>query len=146
MDAAHPPLQITVTPNNAQRPAATGFWQDSDGPSFKDVLDTLNPLQHIPVISTLYQSLTDDKPSTGANIIGGTLFGGAFGLLGSIVNAIVQNETGNDIGGNLMATLTGESPSPTNAVTPPETSTPTEHYLTASQRSAYNAYVSVQNA
>ena len=32
----------------------------SDGFSFLDVLDIINPLQHLPVISTLYRQVTGD--------------------------------------------------------------------------------------
>ncbi|MGQ3031076.1 MAG: hypothetical protein ACT60Q_22290, partial [Ferrovibrionaceae bacterium] len=31
-----------------------------EGFSFKTVLDTINPLQHIPIVSTIYRELTGD--------------------------------------------------------------------------------------
>lgn len=139
------PLQLTIHPANAEvKP--TGFWQE-DGPSFKDVLDTINPLQHIPIVSTLYQSLTGDKPSTGSQIAGGTLFGGALGLLSAIFNSIVETETGTDIGGNLLAAITGNpTPGPQNTSPATQAAPPQEHFVSASQRTAVNAYVSVQNS
>jgi len=151
MDAVTPPLHITITPPTAEPKATSGFWQD-DSPSFKDVLDTINPLQHIPIVSNLYQSMTGDIPSTGAKIAGGTLFGGALGLLGSIIGSIIEAQTGKDIGGNLLAALTGDSAGDTATSAPPQSSptneTPPapERFVSASRRSAYNAYVSVQSA
>ena len=146
MTTIHQPLQITIPPANAQSKPATTFWQ-GDSPSFKDVLDTLNPLQHIPVISSLYQSLTGDKPTPGAQIIGGALFGGALGLVGSVANTIVQTQTGTDIMGNITSAITGE-PTPGPAQTTASAEPPSEptHFVSASLRSAYNAYVSVQSA
>ena len=38
------------------------FAEGDDSPSFKDVLDTINPLQHIPIINTIYRELTGDQP------------------------------------------------------------------------------------
>lgn len=142
-------LQLTVHPQPAE-PKTASFWGgDDDGPSFKDMLDTINPLQHIPIISNIYQSLTgDSKPSTGSQIAGGTLFGGALGLLGSIINSIVEGETGTDIGGNIMSALTGTPTAKTAVAVPEQTAAalPADTYLNASHRSAYNAYVSVQKA
>ncbi len=146
MDPIRQPLQITVPPATAQAKPAGNFWQE-DGPSFKDMLDTINPLQHIPVVSTLYQSLTGDKPSTGAQIAGGALFGGALGLFGSVINSIVESQTGADIGGNIMAAITGTpTPGPQTVAAAEEPASEPAHFISASQRSAYNAYISVQSA
>ena len=41
-----------------------------DGFTFFDFLDIINPLQHIPVISTIYRSLTGDKIDPGSRIAG----------------------------------------------------------------------------
>ena len=44
-----------------------------DGFTFLDFLDMVNPLHHIPIVSTLYQSITGDTIDPGAKIVGGTL-------------------------------------------------------------------------
>lgn len=74
-----------------------------DGLTFEDVLDTLNPLQHLPVVSTLYREATGDDISGASRVAGGTLYGGVFGLIGSAVNWLVEETTGDDIGGHVMA-------------------------------------------
>lgn len=49
-----------------------------------DVIDIVNPLQHIPIVSNLYQSATGDTISSVAQIVGGGLFGGPVGALVSM--------------------------------------------------------------
>jgi hypothetical protein len=48
---------------------------------FSDLVDIVNPLQHIPVVSNLYQSATGDTMGAIAQIIGGGIFGGPIGAL-----------------------------------------------------------------
>ena len=79
------------------------------GLDFSDVLDIVNPLQHLPVISSLYRSLTGDDISPVARIAGGALYGGPLGLISSVVNTAVEGVTGKDIGGNIIAVLFDES-------------------------------------
>jgi hypothetical protein len=71
--------------------------------SFKDVLDTLNPLQHLPVISTIYREVTGDEPGAGARLAGATLYGGPIGLGVELVNCAIDDNTGKDMGGHMVA-------------------------------------------
>ncbi|MDH3703207.1 MAG: hypothetical protein OEU46_18035 [Alphaproteobacteria bacterium] len=84
----------------------------TDGFTFRDLLDIINPLQHIPVVSTAYRAATGDTLDPGARLLGGVLFGGIGGLAAAVVNAVVEQETGNDIGGNIVAALTGDNGNP----------------------------------
>jgi hypothetical protein len=84
-----------------------GYWSNGKAPSFHDLLDAVNPLQHIPVISTIYQKLTGDTPSPADDIWGGLLFGGPLGMLGGIANEIVKQASGKSIGDNMLAAITG---------------------------------------
>lgn len=79
--------------------------------SFSTLLDAINPLQHIPIISTLYQQITGDKPAAISQLAGGALFGGPLGLLFSGANVAVEKASGNDIGGHIYTAFT----SPTDA-------------------------------
>jgi hypothetical protein len=106
------------TPNLGTRTADSASvenWFGKDGFDFKDLLDIVNPLQHLPVISTLYRALTDDTLEPGPRILGGTLFGGIAGFVSSIANAVYENETGKDIGATALALITGDS-APATAV------------------------------
>ncbi|MCC6598314.1 MAG: hypothetical protein IT559_05960 [Alphaproteobacteria bacterium] len=72
---------------------------------FADLLDMVNPLQHIPVLNTVYREITGDTIRPISQIIGGAVFGGPLGAAGGIVNAIVQEETGSDLTGAAMALM-----------------------------------------
>ncbi len=87
----------------AQAPA-----KNHDGMSFGDLLEVINPLQHIPIISTIYRELTGDTITPAARIAGDALYGGLMGLASSVVNEVVEGTTGKDIGGHIWATLFGD--------------------------------------
>ena len=80
---------------------------------FEDLLDVVNPLQHIPIVSNLYREMTGDEISAPARILGGFLFGGPVGLVASAVNAIAEEATGRDLGEAAIATLFGDETDPT---------------------------------
>ena len=132
------PLQLTIHPLPDQTAANTSgqFWA-SDVPSFKDLLDTINPLQHIPLLSDIYQSLTGDVPSSGANILGSTLLGGPIGLLSSVIGEIVKTQTGKDVSGNLLAMINSEKSTSLADNTATGAPSPVNH-------AAYAAYLQTQ--
>jgi hypothetical protein len=79
-----------------------------DDLSFWDVLDVINPLQHIPLLSVAYREITGDQLHPTARVLGGALYGGPLGLMAGAMNAAFEQETGRDIAGNAMAVLRGE--------------------------------------
>ncbi len=92
-------------------PVATDSNADSGPDSsfgFGDLLDIVNPLQHIPVISTIYRHLTGDGIGIGEKIAGDTLYGGVVGFLGSIGDAIFTEVTGKSAGDTVYAALFGD--------------------------------------
>lgn len=99
--AAQPTASVTVT-----APAPIKAFSDGgDGPSFKDVIDIINPLQHIPVINTIYRHLTGDEEGAVADVGGGALYMGPVGLIGSLVDLAVKSESGKSIGDNILSWL-----------------------------------------
>lgn len=88
------------------------LW-DGDGFSFSDLLDAVNPLQHLPVVGALYRELTGDHIGTVSRLAGGALFAGIPGLIGSAVNAAFEVVTGKDIGETAFAYFFDDTPSPT---------------------------------
>ena len=78
-----------------------------EGVTFHDVLEMFNPLQHLPVIGTVYREITGDEPKPGVRLIGGLLFGGPTGMLAAGINNAIEYHTGRDIGGELVAAVTG---------------------------------------
>ena len=76
---------------------------DGEGFSFSEFLDLINPLQHIPVVSTIYRDLTGDEIGAGARVLGSAIFGGIPGIASSLVNLFIEDQTGKDIGEHALA-------------------------------------------
>ena len=92
-----------ASPPAAVKAARAG--KDNQSFGFADILDIINPLQHIPVISTLYRKLTGDLMSPTAEILGGALFGGIIGAVTSVADVLWTQATGKDFGDTVYAWL-----------------------------------------
>ena len=94
-----------------QRDAATDTrMADSGQPlGFGDLLDIANPLQHIPVVSEIYRSLTGDNISGSAQVVGDALYGGPLGLVSGVFSSAIQTAEGRSPGRALVAALGGET-------------------------------------
>ncbi|HEY4124539.1 MAG TPA: hypothetical protein VGM36_08000 [Rhizomicrobium sp.] len=88
-------------------PAKAASNDDDSGFSFDDFLDVINPLQHLPVISTIYRALTHDTIKPVERIAGDTLYGGLWGFVSSVANVAFEKITGKDFGDTAIALLTG---------------------------------------
>jgi hypothetical protein len=95
--------EANLSPYQARLARAPEIANDDFLGSFSDVLDAINPLQHIPIVSTLYREISGSSISQGAKLIGDTLFGGPLGFLSSLFSSIMEDVTGNDLGGHLIA-------------------------------------------
>jgi len=73
--------------------------------TFADALDVVNPLQHIPGVSAAYQEATGDEIKSAPQVAGDILYGGIPGLLGGAASAIVEEATGDSLGGHAMAAV-----------------------------------------
>lgn len=93
------------------------LWQNGDF-SFGDILDVINPLQHIPIVATIYRNLSGDALGMAPRVIGGALWGRLGGLMAGVVNAVVEWFTGKDIGDHVYAFFFGDpkSSSPSDAL------------------------------
>ncbi len=101
----------SVSPGTLQAQPLTPHGQQAtpaaaeEGFDFFDLLDFVNPLQHIPVVSTIYRAATGDEISPAARIVGGGIFGGIPGLISSAANAALEVATGQDVGEMAMSAL-----------------------------------------
>lgn len=116
-------LETGMAYTNAGRVTNDAPQQKSDeGYQFHDVIDVINPLQHLPVISMVYRELTGDQIHPMSQILGGALYGGPIGAVSGTVNAISTMQTGRDIGGHALAMvgIGGEvqKPNPANKYNP----------------------------
>ena len=87
-----------------------------DGLSFGDVLDVINPLQHIPIVSAFYRRITGDEIGMAPRIIGDGLFGGFIGFIASLANIVVEQTTGKDVGEHVATLMLGEPDTAPTAV------------------------------
>jgi len=78
----------TAAPGPLRRLAGKLFGDDGFG--FRDVLDLVNPLQHIPVVGNVYRKLTGDEIAPGMRVAGGALFGGPVGAALSMLAMAVE--------------------------------------------------------
>jgi len=75
--------------------------------SFGDLLDIVNPLQHIPIVNSIYRVLTGDTISGHARVMGAALYGGPIGMIAGAANAVIAEVRGADVGDTIVAGLLG---------------------------------------
>lgn len=63
-----------------------------DGFTFGDIIDIINPLQHIPIINNIYRNVTGDTIAPAMQVAGGALFGGPIGAVTSLVMTVFQSQ------------------------------------------------------
>lgn len=115
--ATRTPGPETVT--GAQSEPSEARSAAKGGDFFRNLIDIINPLQHIPVISTIYRAITGDEITPAAKLAGGALFGGPLGALAAIAGIAVEETTGRDVGEHLVASITGNDdavPAPDQAL------------------------------
>lgn len=91
-----------LDPEEGKRTFADG------GPGLADLIDVINPLQHIPVVSSIYRAITGDDISPAARLAGGALFGGPVGFASAYVSGIVEDAADTSIGEIVVAAFTGD--------------------------------------
>src|ERR1700733_7954899 len=107
-------------------PTATKKSSDWDF-SFHNLLDIINPLEHLPIIGTLYRAITGTHIGIPEKIAGDALYGGLWGAVSGVADAAFEAVTGKDFGSTVLALFTGyhhdtavASNAPANVVvTPP---------------------------
>lgn len=80
-------------------------FSDSETSFFDQLIDIVNPLQHLPGVSAIYRAVTGDEISAPAQLIGGALFGGPLGFASTVANMAFEEATGDDIAGHALALL-----------------------------------------
>jgi len=61
--------------------------------TFLDIVDAVNPLQHIPLISSIYRNISGDSISDVPKFVGGALYGGPIGLVAALGSYIIEAES-----------------------------------------------------
>lgn len=98
--------------NPARPPTASATTAPATGESaFANIIDVVNPLQHIPVVSNIYRKMTGDDIHPVMRVAGGGLFGGPLGMALSLVSVIFESYAdGEDTPQTAVAGTTGPRP------------------------------------
>ena len=99
--------RVDIRPDSAKASGGKDFF-GPDGLSFRDVLDAINPLNHIPIVSDIFADATGHTASTASRLAGGALIGGPIGLVASLGSVIFEDATGSTPSQAVYAALTGE--------------------------------------
>ena len=94
------------------------FWSTEEGPTFSEFLDIVNPLHHIPIVSSIYRAITGDDIGAGPRFVGGMLFGGPIGALAAGFTSLFEEASGDSIGNHiasLVDDVTGADDAPENS-------------------------------
>jgi len=90
----------TTTPYRIDNTAAENVEEDEDF-GFDDFVDIINPLQHIPIVGTIYREMTGDTIKPVPRIVGDVAFGALTGSLlitgaASIASAAIEENEGEE--------------------------------------------------
>ncbi|HYC05902.1 MAG TPA: hypothetical protein VED40_21600 [Azospirillaceae bacterium] len=91
--------RVQKDPKEARRDEGMSFW---------DFVDIINPLQHIPVVNTIYREITGDTIKPAAKLAGAAILGGPIGLALAAGDVMIEESTGASIGGHVIAMLKGD--------------------------------------
>lgn len=94
---------------SAAAPTADGKPAAQDEGFFHHLLDVINPLQHLPVISTIYRAITGEHIGTIEKIAGDTLYGGLWGAVASVADVAFEAVTGKSVEDTALAWFKSDS-------------------------------------
>lgn len=76
--------------------ASTSDSADDSNSLFGTLVDTLNPLQHIPIISSLYRSYSGDDENAFSHVVGNTIYGGPISGIAAVLSEVYNAISGSD--------------------------------------------------
>ena len=87
----------TVASTSGFISSAYQFVMGEDGATLDDIFDTVNVLNHIPVVSDIYESVTNNDVDLAASLVGGFLYAGPIGVAYEGIDYFVSSSTGASI-------------------------------------------------
>jgi len=99
-------------PDAALQDAAASAEPGATGGLFEQLVDTVNPLQHIPGVGTTYRAVTNDAVSPLSAMAGGFLFGGPLGLAAGAAGSFLELVTGKGLAQHAVALFGGGEEAP----------------------------------
>jgi hypothetical protein len=109
---AFDPSQKHMGPMPVMSPAATSLHTadaataEAGGEDFfHRLLDVVNPLQHLPVVGTIYRAVTGEHIGPLEKIAGDALYGGIWGAASSVAEVAFEQATGKSVEDTVLAWL-----------------------------------------
>ena len=108
-------IPINYGQNNSQSSEATSQTADAADTAAKPhesflhhLWDVVNPLQHIPVVGTIYRAITGEHLDPVEKIAGDTLYGGLWGAVSSVADVAFEGLTGKSFEDTAFALFKGD--------------------------------------
>jgi hypothetical protein len=90
---------------------------------FHHLLDVVNPLQHLPVIGTIYRAITGEHLGAVERIAGDALYGGLWGAVSSVADVAFEGITGKSVEDTVLAWFKSDTRSQVASITAPAITT-----------------------
>src|ERR1700761_8499282 len=107
------------SPEKATVTATADSSGNQDEGFFHHLLDVVNPLQHLPVIGTIYRAITGEHIGPVEKIAGDALYGGLWGAVSSVADVAFEGLTGKSAEDTVISWFKGDSSSQVAKVTAP---------------------------
>lgn len=76
---------------------------------FQHILDVINPLQHLPIIGTIYRAATGERLDPVEKIAGDAIYGGLWGAVTAVADVAFEAITGKSVEDTVMAWFRSDS-------------------------------------
>lgn len=115
---------MVSSPSPAPGTAASSATADASGNQdegfFHHLLDVVNPLQHLPVIGTIYRAITGEHIGAVEKIAGDTLYGGLWGAVSSVADVAFEGITGKSVEDTVVGWFKSDSSTQLAKITAPD--------------------------
>jgi hypothetical protein len=106
--------RIPVAQPAARESAATQVSKAESGEKkesfFQHILDVINPLQHLPIIGTIYRAATGERLDPVEKIAGDAIYGGLWGAVTAVADVAFEAITGKSVEDTVMAWFRSDNP------------------------------------
>jgi hypothetical protein len=92
----HSPANTASLASNVEQVTVAAPKSDGGG-FFHHLLDVINPLQHLPVIGTIYRAITGEHIGAVEKVMGDALYGGLWGAASSVADLAFEGVTGKSL-------------------------------------------------
>jgi len=104
----HSPANIASPASNVEQVTVSAPKSDGGG-FFHHLLDVINPLQHLPVIGTIYRAITGEHIGAVEKVMGDALYGGLWGAASSVADLAFEGITGHSLEDTVLGWFSHDS-------------------------------------